>query len=176
MEFSPAGKVPVLVDGPVTVWDSLAIIEYVTEVHLAGKLPPGDPATRAYMRAVSAEMHSGFSAVRAELPVNIRRRIQLDPDLLSADCHQEIQRIIAIWTNCRTRHEKQGPWLLGAAPTMADAMYLPVALRFQTYGIAPAGRAAEWMAMINEDPVTRLWCTEAEREPWELDFIDNLYK
>lgn len=131
-EHSPAGRVPVLEDGAITVWDSLAIGEYLAEKFPAAKLWPEDAAARAEARAVSAEMHSGFTAIRNELPMNLRKLIlgiELRPDTQA-----EVARICSMWEGLRRRHASKGPFLFGQF-SIADAMYMPVATRFRTYGI-----------------------------------------
>lgn len=128
--FSPAGRVPVLLEGAVTVWDSLAIIEHLAERHHG--LWPVDPVARGMARAVAFEMHSGFAALRAELPMNIRaigRKVSPSPAAAA-----DIARIVAIWSAARQGFGAGGPWLFGAF-SAADAMYAPVASRFRTYGV-----------------------------------------
>jgi glutathione S-transferase len=127
---SPAGRVPVLVEGDVTIWESLAIIEHLAETH--PQLWPSEPVARGMARAVAAEMHSGFQALRNELPMNIRAsgRVVVPSPAAAAD----IARIVAIWSEARERFGRTGPWLFGAF-SAADAMYTPVASRFRTYGV-----------------------------------------
>lgn len=159
--WSPAGRVPVLRHGAVTVWDSLAICEYACE--LAGRGWPRDRAARAHARAVSAEMHAGFQALRSAWPMNIRavgRRTVSSPALES-----DLRRVVEIWSDCRARHRADGPWLFGEY-SVADAMYAPVALRFRTYGATLSGEAAGWHAHALADPHLRDWMTAAEAEPW----------
>ncbi len=122
-QFSPAGKVPVLVEGDegdVAIWDSLAIMEYVAEAH--PEAWPQEREARALARSVSAEMHSGFMGIRNQLPMNCRaesRQVAFD-DV----CQKDIERIQAIWTECRLRYGQTGPWLFGDF-TIADAMFAP---------------------------------------------------
>ena len=132
LEYSPAGKVPVLVDGDITVWDSLSIFEYLAECHPALNLWPQAPAERALARSISAEMHSGFMNLRNIMPMNCRKRFPgkgHTPEVL-----QDIARIISIWQDCRAKHAASGPFLFGHF-TIADAMYAPVVLRFRTYAV-----------------------------------------
>ncbi|SOY53924.1 glutathione S-transferase family protein [Cupriavidus taiwanensis] len=130
--YSPAGKVPVLVDGDVTVWDSLAISEYVAERFPDKQLWPADPAERAVARAICAEMHSGFANVRNQLPMNVTA--VLPGRGWNVAVQREIERIAAIWDGLRKQHGARGPFLFGTF-TVADAFYAPVVSRFATYGI-----------------------------------------
>ena len=142
--YSPSGRVPVLVDGALAVWDSLAICEYLNEgVAGGGGWPPG-AADRARARSIAAEMHAGFQDLRNELPMNIRARRQVTA---SAAAQADIARVLAIWDDCRARPGLVGPWLFGEF-SIADAMYAPVVFRFQTYGVALTAHPAvmEWAA------------------------------
>jgi len=162
--YSPSGRVPVLRHGDVTVWDSLAICEYLAEV--TGRGWPQDRAARAVARAISAEMHSGFATLRAQWPYNARarnRRTAMTPSL-----EADIERIEEIWNDCRSRFGRHGgPWLFGDY-SVADAMYAPVVLRFNTYG-APLTETARWyIAAALEDPALQKWVLAAKEEPWTL--------
>src|SRR6185503_9799664 len=123
LSFSRAGKVPVLIDGDVTVWDSLAIIEYLAERFPEARLWPQDRAARAHARSISAEMHSGFLPLRNECGMNLHRPVRAVT--LSAEAEANVARIQDIWTECSKRHGKSGPFLFGAF-TAADAMFAPV--------------------------------------------------
>ncbi len=158
---SPAGKVPVLKDGAITVWDSLAIAEYLAEKYPRKQLWPRNAKARAHARAISAEMHSGFTNLRNDMPMNVRREIlgrQRSREVLA-----EIDRIAAIWTECRERNGSEGPFLFGAF-SIADAMYAPVVSRFRTYGVALAGAAAVYASTIIALPAMREWIAEAHAE------------
>lgn len=157
---SPSGRVPVLVDGALTVWDSLAICEYANEVVAGGSGWPAERAARAEARSVSAEMHSGFTALRSEMPMNIRARRRLAP---SAAAQADIARVVGLWEHCRARHAAQGPWLFGRF-SIADAMYAPVVFRFQTYGVTLAGRNAEYAKTVLADPAVQEWAAAARAE------------
>ena len=128
--LSPSGLVPCLVEGDLTVWDSLAIIEHVADLFPDLHVWPQDRKARAIARAVSAEMHSGFHALRREWPMNFTARGLSQPP--SADCQRDIDRIDAIWRICREQFGQGGPFLFGAF-SAADAMYAPVASRYATY-------------------------------------------
>jgi glutathione S-transferase len=158
-EFSPAGKVPILQLGGVTVWDSLAIAETVAERWPEKNLWPSDADVRAHARSISAEMHSGFAVLRDCMPMNCRamgRRITL-PDELTVD----IDRVIAIWSECR--HRYGGDWLFGQF-SVADAMYAPVVLRFRTYGINLPESAYFYPQRLLQSRAMQEWLAAAEME------------
>ncbi len=157
LAFTEAGKVPVLVDGDVTIWDSLAIIEYAAERFPKAQLWPDDVAARAHARSVSAEMHSGFAALRSECGMNIHRPV--GPKPLSDAAKADIARIQQIWTACRQRYGRGGPYLFGAF-SAADAMFAPVVHRFRTYAIELDSIAEGYMAVMQALPAFHEW-TEA---------------
>jgi glutathione S-transferase len=138
LAHSPSGLVPTLLDGDLAVWDSLAIMEYLAEAHPEARLWPQAGAAKAIARCVSAEMHSGFSALRQHCPMDLfaRAPISVLPEQVDAD----VRRIVAVWRDCRSRFGKDGPFLFGRF-TAADAMFAPVAARFRTYlpDLAPFG-------------------------------------
>jgi len=157
LEYSPAGKVPCLVDGEVRVWDSLAILEYLAERHPA--LWPADAALRARARSISAEMHSGFAHLRQHMCMNIRKRHPgkgRTPEVLA-----EIARIVAIWSEAR------GPFLFGAFGA-ADAMYAPVVLRFRTYAVELPPVCRAYADAVLALPALQQWMRDAERETESL--------
>lgn len=128
--YSPTGLVPVLVSEERTIWDSLAIGEYVADHHPELRCWPEDPGTRALARSVSAEMHSGFGQIRNTLPMNCRRRQGVAE--MSSELQQEIDRVCTIWRQCRQANKEDGEFLFGSF-SVADAMYAPVVLRFNSY-------------------------------------------
>ena len=150
--FSPTALVPALHDGDVHVWDTLAIAEYLAERH-AG-MWPADPVARAWARCIAAEMHSGFSALRNEMAMCIRERVDVRPwsDALAAN----IARVEEIWTQSRRRHGRGGDFLCGAY-SLADCFYAPVAFRFATYEVHPAGEAGAYLAALLAHPHVREW-------------------
>jgi glutathione S-transferase len=167
-KYSSAGRVPVLLHGALAIWDSLAICEYIAEV--TGRGWPADRTARAVARSVSAEMHSGFANLRAEWPMNAtarNRRTAMTPGL-----EADIERIEEIWNDCRSRFGKSGgPWLFGEY-SIADAMYAPVVLRFNTYG-APLTETARWyVAAALEDPNLQKWLVAAKSETWTVTGYD----
>ena len=157
---SPSCRVPVLIDGDVTVWDSLAICEYVSEQYLDGKGWPESPASRAQARAISAEMHSGFMALRSEMPMNIRAKRIITPSVAAV---ADVRRIDQIWSDCRRQYAGRGDWLFGSF-SIADCMYVPVALRFRTYGMALSESGQRYMDTILENAGVKAWIGAAMQE------------
>lgn len=155
---TPTGKVPALVDGEVKVWDSLAILEYVNEVHLQDKAWPRDVALRAKGRALAAEMHSGFMAVRNELPMNCRALRQVT---LSDTAQRELKRIDDIWAQQMTVFPNG--WLLGEW-SILDAMFAPVALRVKTYQLPLSPLAKQYQQQVLASPEIQTWLAQASEE------------
>jgi glutathione S-transferase len=166
LKFSRSGKVPVLVDGDVTVWDSLAIIEYAAERFPEAHLWPADRASRTHARSVSAEMHSGFAALRSECGMNLHRPI--GPKALSADARADIARIQESWAECRERYGKLGPYLFGTF-SAADAMYAPVVHRFRTYAVEVSPRLQHYMDTMLALPAFQEWTRAALAETLVID-------
>ena len=164
-KISGTGKVPALVDGDVQVWESLAILEYLAEKFPAAKLWPADAAARAHARAIASEMHAGFLPLRRAVPMNLWRPVQSRE--LNAEAKANVQRIDAMWTDCRTRFGKGGPFLFGTFGA-ADAMYAPVVARFHTYDIAVGDAARAYMKAVMALPAWAEWTTAALKEPWVL--------
>ena len=168
-QWSPSGLVPLLQDGELKVWDSLAICEYLAERFQDRGLWPADPAARAVARSVSAEMHAGFSGLRTAMCMNIRRRY---PDKgRTPDCLKDIERVFAIWNDCRARFGRGGDFLFGQF-TIADAMYAPVVLRFQTYGVQLDGAARDYAAAILSVPAVQEWVAASGREVENIPRFD----
>lgn len=161
LQHSPAGKVPVLKDGGLTIWDSLAICEYLAERHSEKQLWPAGVAARGHARAVSAEMHSGFTNLRTQMPMNVRREIP--GRATTTEVAVEVARIETIWNDCRARHGAHGPFLFGAF-SIADAMYAPVVSRLRTYGVALGGAAAQYAGVIHALPAMQEWIAGARAE------------
>jgi glutathione S-transferase len=162
--YGPTGRVPVLQHGDLTIWESLAICEYVAE--LTGRGWPAQRKARAVARAVCAEMHSGFGNLRAEWPLNATARNRHTP--MTPGLESDVERIEEIWSDCRSRFGKTGgPWLFGEY-SIADAMYAPVVLRFNTYG-APLTQTARWyIAAALEDTAMQNWLLAAKNETWTV--------
>ncbi|MSO71500.1 MAG: glutathione S-transferase family protein [Alphaproteobacteria bacterium] len=154
-KLAPAApKVPMLQHGELKIWDSLAIIEYLNELFPAAQLWPADAAARAVARSVSAEMHSGFQAMRSALSMDLRQR-KPTPKMTPA-LGADVERVRAIWTDCRKRFGTGGPFLFGAF-CGADAMYAPVATRFETYGVPLTGEAGDYVQTLLAMPALRAW-------------------
>lgn len=163
--YSPTGKVPVLIDGDMVIWESLAILDHLSDRFPRAGLWPENPNARALARAVSAEMHAGFGPLRRNCPMNVRRvgrKRELPPEV-SAD----IRRIDSIWTECRTRFGGGGPFLFGAFGA-ADAMYAPVVSRFVSYGIEVGAVGAAYMAAVTSLPAWKEWCDAGRAETWVM--------
>jgi glutathione S-transferase len=171
--YTPAGRVPVVVDGDLSVWDSLAICEYVRERETGAVDWPPDVRARAHARSVAAEMHSGFLGIRAELPQNIRARRKIGLSDLSEGCRAEVARIDQIWRDARERYGSLGPWLFGRF-SIADVMYAPVALRFVTYSIPVSSEAQHFVDQVQALDSIREWSLRSAEEPESLQFIDDL--
>ena len=171
LSHSPAGKVPVLIDGPVTVWDSLAIIEYLAERFPDAGLWPSDAAARAHARSVCAEMHSGFMALRSECPMNLHRPARAVE--LSADAKANIVRIEDIWRDCRGRHGAGGPFLFGRFGA-ADAMFAPVVTRFQTFAVPVAPETRVYMDTMLAMPAFSAWVKDGLAENWIIDRVEKV--
>ncbi len=160
-EHSPAGKVPILHDGDTTIWDSLAICEYLADKFPEAKLWPGDSQARAVARMVSAEMHAGFSGLRSHMPMNCRKSLPGRGATLAA--LTDIARIEAIWTGCRERFGSGGDFLFGHFTT-ADAMYAPVASRLRTYQPELGPVATAYVEAIHALPAMQEWIEAARAE------------
>jgi glutathione S-transferase len=159
--FSPSMKVPVLKDGDLTVWDSLAILEYVADCYPLKGLLPEDRAARARARAVSAEMHSGFPALRGACPMNIRRPIEVLA--VNEAVKADVARIVEIWTECLEL--SGGPFLFGDF-TIADAMYAPVVSRFATYTLSESPVVQQYHGTMSRTDAWKAWEEEALKETW----------
>ena len=158
--YSPSRRVPVLLDGPLRVWESIAICEYVNEL-AGGRAWPGDRTTRAEARAVTAEMHAGFQAMRNEWSMQATSRGLQVP--LSGAGRADVARIDATWSDCRSRFQSAGPWLFGDY-CAADAMFAPVLLRFYSYGAELSPTAQAYFDFALQDPHLQEWLSGAEYE------------
>ncbi|KZN49940.1 glutathione S-transferase family protein [Pseudoalteromonas luteoviolacea] len=154
---SPTQKVPVLVDGDVTVWESLAILEYINESYLFGRALPKSTSERARARALCAEMHSSFGALKNAMPMNIRakRHVEVNSQVL-----KDIQRVEIIFTEQMQRYRQKGDWLFGNW-SMVDAMFAPVCLRFDTYGVELGTCAQNYVEQVLTCPVLSRWRDQA---------------
>ena len=170
-DFAPSsGKVPILWDGDIVVWDSLAIIEHLNEATGNTKFWPTDPAARAMARSISAEMHSGFVALRTACTMNVRR--VHEPAPLSAEVAADVARIERLWAQARARFGSDGDFLFGDFGA-ADIMYAPVVTRFVTYAL-PASRFAErYIDAVTAHPFVQDWIAEAQAEEWVIDRFEG---
>ena len=166
LNFTHSGKVPALIDGDITVWDSLSIIEYLAERFPESRLWPEDRARRAHARSISADMHSGFMVLRNECGMNLHRPV--GAIALSADAKANIARIEEIWLECRERYGKLGPFLFGAF-SGADAMFAPVVHRFRTYAIDAAPPAKDYMAAMMALPAFQQWTRDGLAETLAIE-------
>jgi glutathione S-transferase len=171
LDFTHSGKVPTLIDGDVTIWDSLSIIEYVAERFPQARLWPEDRASRAHARSISAEMHSGFMALRSECGMNLHRPVRAIA--LSADACANVARIQQIWNECRDRYGKFGPFLFGQFGA-ADAMFAPVVHRFRTYAIPVAGEARTYMETMMALPAFQEWTRAGLAESLVIERFENV--
>lgn len=162
LKHSPAGKVPVLRHGERVIWDSLAICEYLAEQFPQAGLWPQDGNARAVARSISAEMHSGFAAIRQAMPFNCRA-VGRKPATSSAELRAELDRVQEIWRDARVRFGEGGPWLFGQF-CIADAMFAPVALRFVTYGQQLDEDAQVYVNTVRTYSPVREWIAAAEQE------------
>lgn len=166
--LSASMRVPALDHDGLYVWDTLAIGEYLNEIKPNAGLLPADRAARAHCRAICGEMHSGFSALRSSLPMNIKAHF---PGFkLWSRAQTDIDRITAIWTECLQRYG--GPYLFGAQPCIADAMFAPVVTRFLTYDVALDPVCAAYCQTIMALPAMKEWVAAAALEPDEIDELD----
>ena len=166
--LSPSFLVPRLDHGSVKVWDTLAIGEYLHELRPEAGLLPADPVARAHCRAVCGEMHSGFANLRSALPMNLKAKH--DDFKVWAGAQADIERVTAIWKECLQRYG--GPYLFGATPTTADAMYAPVCTRFATYDVKLDPVSAAYRDQMLRFPAMLEWANAARTEPEEVEELD----
>ena len=166
LRYSPSGRVPALKHNGLTVWDSLAICEYLAEAFPKAHLWPKDRSARAVARAVGAEMHSGFAALRNHLPMNMRSSF---PNRgVTPEVQADINRVTAIWRDCRKRFGEGGPFLFGGF-TKADAMYAPVVSRFRTYKVELEQEVQAYADAVWALPALQEWLTAAKNEPMIIE-------
>lgn len=166
--LSPSVLVPRLTHEGASVWDTLAIAEYLHELYPTAGMYPADRIARAHCRSISGEIHSGFANLRSALPMNLKVRHTRFPLFFGA--RADIERIETIWQECLDAYG--GPWLFGAAPTVADAMFAPVAQRFLTYAVSLSPGGAAYCNTVNGWPLMREWIDEARIEPDEVEELD----
>jgi glutathione S-transferase len=170
-EFAPSlGKVPILWDGDIVVWDSLAIVEFLADRYGPALYWPEDEGARAVARSMSAEMHSSFSNLRRELPMNVRK--SFPPKDLTEPVRVEIDRILQLWAQARARFGGTGEYLFGDW-CAADMMYAPVVTRFITYGVAVPNFAGSYMKAVLSHPHVAEWIDKAQDEPWVVESVER---
>lgn len=162
---SPTGKVPVLVDGDVKVWESLAIISYLADAHPEKPIWPQGRVARAHAKAISMEMHAGFQALRQACPMNLGKRFKAPA--LSDDARANVARIEELWREARARFGAGGPFLFGSF-TAADAMFAPIATRLETYSLPVSAGSRAYIDAIYAHPAFQEWRAAALAEPWTI--------
>ena len=166
-EFAPSsGKVPILWDGDVVVWDSLAIVEYLNEKSGGTRFWPADDAARAMARSMAAEMHSGFAALRRKHSMNVRQ--VFPPKAPDDDVLADLTRIMELWAQARARFGGEGQFLFGDFGA-ADIMYAPVVTRIVTYGLPIARFATAYMDAVLHHPFMQDWIAGAQEEEWVIE-------
>lgn len=166
--LAPSVRVPKLSHGDAVVWDTLAIGEYINEIRPEAGLLPADRVIRAHCRSICGEMHSGFGALRAALPMNLKAYF---PNfVIWSRARDDIQRITEIWKDCLQRYG--GPFLFGSTPTLADAMYAPVVTRFKTYDVALASECNNYCATMLALPAMQEWLAAANQEPDDIEELE----
>lgn len=170
LKHSPNGLVPALRDGDLVIWDSLSIAEYLAEKFPEAGLWPADEKARAVARSVSAEMHSGYTAVRGNMPMNLRASYPGAGRAPGVD--DDINRITSVWESCRRDFGSDGDLLFGGF-TIADAFFAPVISRFRTYGVEIDGIAGAYMDSVWALPAMRDWAAKAEAETWKVERYDR---
>lgn len=163
-QYSPTLRVPVLKDGESTIWDSLAICEYVSEKYLQGAALPKDIDERALCRSYCSEMHSGFMAIRSEMPMNCRASKSLQ---ISAAAEADCRRIDLLFADARARFSEGGDYLFGGF-SLADCMFAPIVMRFTTYGIALSEPSQAYVRTMLQNPALCAWIEDARSEPQSL--------
>ncbi len=170
LEVSPSGKVPALIDGDMTIWDSLAIIEYLADANPSLQIWPRERMARAHARSISCEMHSGFQALRQACPMNLGTKFAT-PEIGEA-VKLNVERIEAIWDEARSRFAGSGPYLYGEF-SAADAMYAPIVTRLETYSMPVGKQTRAYMETVLAHPELMAWREAALIEPWTIADYDN---
>ena len=166
LEHSPTGLVPTLIDGDVTIFETLAILEYLNDRFPDAGLWPRDIGVRAHARAIASEMHAGFAALRRDCPMNIRRSVR--KHVPSAEGLAHAARIDALWSDARQRFGAGGPFLFGSF-TATDAMYAPIVNRFHTYDLPRSATAQAYMDAMMALPAWKEWEAASRAESWTID-------
>lgn len=170
--YSPAGRVPILLDGERAIWDSAAILSYMAECYPDLPWWPADLEARTLARCVSAEMHSGFFGLREHMPMNCKARFPGKG--LTPESEKDIARVRQIWSGCRETYGSKGDFLFGTF-SIADAMYAPVVLRFLTYGVEVNAVEQAYMDAVLALPAMQEWVQAGLAETEAMPHYDNLY-
>jgi glutathione S-transferase len=165
-KYSAAGKVPTLQHGSITVWESLAILEYLADAFYDKPWWPSDPHARAVARSISSEMHAGFQPLRQQMGMNVRK--VFPPRPVAPDVQDNITRIQNMWTDCRAKFGAVGPFLFGAFSN-ADAMYAPVVTRFKTYSVDLNPVCRAYSDAMLAHPAVQQWYADAAKESWVIE-------
>lgn len=166
--LSPSVLVPRLEHNGISVWDTLAIAEYLNEIKPKAGLLPADQAARAHCRSICGEMHSGFSALRSALPMNLATKVK--NFTVWSRAKGDIERVTEIWRDCLARYG--GPWLFGEQRCMADAMYAPVVTRFLTYSVDLDPVCAAYCETVMAMPEMKEWVAAAKLEPQDIEELE----
>jgi glutathione S-transferase len=165
-----AGRVPILWDGDVAVWESLAIIDYLADKVGQDRFWPADGAARGFARSIASEMHAGFADLRRECPTVFRRTFPPRP--VSAEVQANVDRIVHLWSEALTRFSGDGGFLFGDF-SAADIMYAPVTTRFTTYSLSVPEFAADYCQRVQAHPFVKEWIDAAHREPWVIEKFEQ---
>ena len=171
LKYAPTGKCPSLHDGKITVWESLAIIEYIAEAYPDKAIWPKGRVARAHARALANEMHAGFGALRQACPTNFRRPVRAIT--LTPEVKADVARIEAAWAHARATFGKGGPYLFGRF-SAADAMFAPVVNRFHVYDIPVSKMTRAYMQTIMALPAWKAWIADAHAEPWRIEHYEAI--
>jgi len=172
--YSPSGKVPVLIDGDVKVWESLAIISYLADKYPDKPIWPEGLVARAYAKSIAMEMHGGFQALRQSCPMNLGKRMK--PPAMTDDLKTNVARVEEIWRETRARFGGGGPYLFGKCFTAADAMFAPVATRLEAYSIPVAADTRAYIDAIYASPCFVEWRQAALAEPWTIAAYEDAHE
>lgn len=165
-KHSPAGKVPVLHHGSITVWESLAILDYLADAFYDRLWWPADPHAKAHARTIAAEMHASFGPLRNAMPMNLSKTYPARK--WADDVNSDVSRVHEVWRDARSRFGADGNFLFGDF-TIADAMYAPVVTRFKTYEIELDATCDAYASAVSNLPAMQKWSAEAAEEPWVID-------
>jgi glutathione S-transferase len=171
LKYAPTGKCPSLQDGKIVIWESLAIIEYLAEVHPEKTVWPKGKAARAHARALASEMHAGFVALRQTCPTNFRRPVKAIP--LNDEVKADAARIETAWTHARATFGRGGAFLFGRF-SAADAMFAPIVNRFHVYDVPVSTHARAYMEAVMALPAWKAWIADANAEPWRIERYDAI--